>query len=229
MKPARSPHETATLPTFSHRARVVSVTSSSVATVETTSTSFMIGAGLKKCMPMTSCGRLVTWAQLDDRQRRRGGREDRAGLADLVEVLEERGLDREVLGDRLDHDVDVLEVVERGGARAAGPAPRPWPPRSSLPRWIALSRALGDRRDDAVDLVLAAADVQHVVPGLGEDLDDAGGHGAGADDADQLDVVAELRLVVGGRGLVRRRRRPGCPGPRRCRSRGRSCGRAGRR
>ena len=32
MKPARSAHETATLPTFAHRARVVSVTSSSVDT-----------------------------------------------------------------------------------------------------------------------------------------------------------------------------------------------------
>ena len=38
------------------------MTASSVATVETTSTSFMIAAGLKKCMPMTSCGRLVTLA-----------------------------------------------------------------------------------------------------------------------------------------------------------------------
>src|SRR6478752_603020 len=102
MKPARSPHETATLPTLAHRACVVSVTSSEVETVETTSTSFMIGAGLKKCIPTTSSGRL---GALDDRQRGGRGRQDRAGLADLVEVLEQRGLDLEVLGDRLDHDV----------------------------------------------------------------------------------------------------------------------------
>ena len=62
MNPARSPHLTATLPTLSHSASTVSVTASSVATVETTSTSFMIAAGLKKCMPMTCWGRLVTLA-----------------------------------------------------------------------------------------------------------------------------------------------------------------------
>ena len=63
MNPARSQQETATLPTFAHSARVVSVTASSVETVETTSTSFMIGAGLKKCIPITSRGRRVARAQ----------------------------------------------------------------------------------------------------------------------------------------------------------------------
>ncbi len=53
-----------------------------------------------------------------------------------------------------------------------------------------------------VDPVLGAADVEDVVPGLGEDLDDAGGHGAGPDDADERDVVPQLRLVVRRRGLV---------------------------
>ncbi len=38
------------------------MTASSVATVETTSTSFMTVAGLKKCIPMTSCGRSVALA-----------------------------------------------------------------------------------------------------------------------------------------------------------------------
>jgi hypothetical protein len=47
---------------LAHSARVVSATSSLVDTVLTTSTSFMIGAGLKKCIPMTSCGRLVACA-----------------------------------------------------------------------------------------------------------------------------------------------------------------------
>ncbi len=65
-----------------------------------------------------------------------------------------------------------------------------------------LVEVLGDRGDDAVDLVLAAADEQHVVPGLREDLDDAAGHGAGADDPDLRDVVLELRLVVCARGEV---------------------------
>ena len=170
--------------------------------METTSTSFITGAGLKKCMPTTSCGRLVARAQRDDRQRRRGGGQDRAGLADLVEVLEQRGLDREVLGDRLDHEVDVGQVVERGGA--GEPAEHLVAVRllelAALDRLV--ERAL-DGRPHAVDLGLGPADVQHVVARLGEDLDDAGGHGAGADHADLADVAAQLRLVVGrGRQVV---------------------------
>ena len=51
------------MPTLAQSARAVSATSSEVETVLTTSTSFMIGAGLKKCMPTTSCGRLVARAQ----------------------------------------------------------------------------------------------------------------------------------------------------------------------
>ncbi len=42
------------------RARTVSSTSGLVRSVVTTSTSFMIAAGLKKCMPMTASGREVT-------------------------------------------------------------------------------------------------------------------------------------------------------------------------
>ena len=63
MNPARSVQETATFSSFAQSARVVSATSSSVDTVETTSTSFITGAGLKKCIPMTSLGRPVTRAQ----------------------------------------------------------------------------------------------------------------------------------------------------------------------
>ena len=57
MNPERSPQVTATLPTLAQRSCTVAVTSGDVDTVCTTSTSFMIWAGLKKCIPMTSCGR----------------------------------------------------------------------------------------------------------------------------------------------------------------------------
>src|SRR5574338_277764 len=63
MKPARSPHVTACLPTFAHRSCTVATTSGAVETVWTTSTSFITCAGLKKCIPTTSCGREVTLAQ----------------------------------------------------------------------------------------------------------------------------------------------------------------------
>ena len=62
MNPARSPQRTGCLPTSRQSATHVSATSAAVATVLTTSTSFMSGAGLKKCSPMTSWGREVTTA-----------------------------------------------------------------------------------------------------------------------------------------------------------------------
>ena len=54
---------------------------------------------------------------LDHRQARRGGREDRARLADLVERGEQRLLDRQLLDHRLDDQVDVGEVVQRRSTR----------------------------------------------------------------------------------------------------------------
>lgn len=62
MKPARSPQSTACLRTWAQTARTVACTSSAVRTVRTTSTSFIAGAGLKKCMPITSSGREVARA-----------------------------------------------------------------------------------------------------------------------------------------------------------------------
>ncbi len=62
MKPARSPQSTGCLRTFTQTSRTVACTSSAVSTVRTTSTSFIAGAGLKKCIPTTSSGREVTRA-----------------------------------------------------------------------------------------------------------------------------------------------------------------------
>ena len=62
MKPARSPQRTACLSILRVTSSAVASTSAAVATVVTTSTSFMIAAGLKKCMPMTSAGREVAAA-----------------------------------------------------------------------------------------------------------------------------------------------------------------------
>ena len=59
MKPAWSPMVTSTLPSRAASASTSSTTDGSVTTVRTTSTSFMTGAGLKKCIPMTLLGRAV--------------------------------------------------------------------------------------------------------------------------------------------------------------------------
>ena len=79
---------------------------------------------------------------------------------------------------------------------------------SSLPFAIALSRFLVIWRDDAVDLLVGATDEHDVVAGLREHLGDAGRHRAGADDADRVDLVAQLGLVgIVGCGRLRRARR----------------------
>ena len=90
----------------------------------------------------------------------------------------------EVLGDRLDDEVDVGERLALGRAGEAAE-------HGGLAGLVDLAlldelgQALVDEGDDTGDLVLAAADEDHVVAGLREDLDDARGHGAGADDADR--------------------------------------------
>ena len=187
MKPARSPQETATLPTcvaqradglgdvvgggdrgddldqLHDRRRVEEVHADDV------------------LRPLRS-----PVAQRDDRQRRRGGGQDRAGLADLVEVLEQRRLD--LRGPR-------RSPRPRGRRRARSSSevvPVSRPSTSSLGRLLELAaldrlveRALDGRRGRRRPCPGARPTYVHVVPGLGEDLDDAGGHGAGADHADR--------------------------------------------
>ena len=48
---------TATLPQTLHSAKIASATAGEVCRPETTSTSFISGTGLKKCMPTRRCGR----------------------------------------------------------------------------------------------------------------------------------------------------------------------------
>ena len=81
MKPSHTP---ATTPTFLMvRASFIAVASTSFAVFapRTTSSSFITLAGLKKCRPITSCGRDVTAAISFDVERGGVGGEDRARLA----------------------------------------------------------------------------------------------------------------------------------------------------
>ena len=69
MNPARSLMVTSTLSSRAHSASTSDTTSSAVTTVLTTSTSFITGAGLKKCIPMTWLGRPVaTEISVTDRE-----------------------------------------------------------------------------------------------------------------------------------------------------------------
>ena len=62
MKPSQTPETTGTFLIFLPRAIVVASTSLPVALPRTTSSKRITLAGEKKCVPITSCGRLVTAA-----------------------------------------------------------------------------------------------------------------------------------------------------------------------
>jgi len=90
---------------------------------------------------------------LDDRQRGGGRRQDDARLADLVEVLEQCLLDLEVLHDSLDHEVDLGQVLQLGGAAqmCKGCVTVALSELAALDR---LLQALGDGVPDRLDLRL---------------------------------------------------------------------------
>ena len=64
MKPSQTPETTAVFLIFLATCITVAMTSLAVAAPRTTSNSFITLAGLKKCMPTTSCGRWVKLAIL---------------------------------------------------------------------------------------------------------------------------------------------------------------------
>ncbi|MNT73286.1 hypothetical protein D3C72_2119740 [compost metagenome] len=64
MKPSHTPETTEVFLIFLPMAITVASTSLAVSLPRTTSSSFITLAGLKKCMPTTSCGRLVNAAIL---------------------------------------------------------------------------------------------------------------------------------------------------------------------
>ena len=140
---------------------------------------------------------------LDHRQAGRGGGQHHAGLADLVEAGEERLLDAQLLDHGLDDEVDVGQVVEVG--RPGDPAQRRVAVGlGELAAHDALvERGLAAPRRPARTSPRPRVTRDDLVPGLGEDLDDAGGHRAGADHADLGD---RPRRAVGGRPVRRGRR-----------------------
>ena len=194
MKPARSLMVTSTLPSRAHSASMSSTTSASVTTVLTTSTSGMIGAGLKKCMPMTRFGRWVaTEISVTDSEevlvaRIASGLQTRSSSAKICclrsrcsgtasitrSTLVQRGqADRE--RDPAQQRVAVLGAELALGHRPVGRAGQGGP--------AALQRGLVDLDRDHVDAV------------AGEDLDDAGAHGAEPDHAHAVDLARHGSLA----------------------------------
>ncbi len=184
MKPALSPQTTGLLPRVPSSAWTSSSTDGSVTTVRTTSTRSCTGAGLKKWTPMTRPGAEVAVDSSVTESEEVLVASTVLGADDAVELLEDRLLGRHRLHDGLDHEVGVGEVLERGGegdpAQQLGLL--------GLGHLLALDRAaggVGQVLAAALDALVVELDADHGVAVAGEDLGDAGTHGAETDDADR--------------------------------------------
>ena len=183
MKPALSPQTTGFLPRSPSSACTSARTSGSVTTVRMISTRFCTGAGLKKWTPTTRPGlELAVEISVTLSEEVLVAR-TASGADDAVEHAEDRLLDLERLDDRLDDEVGVGEVLHLGGQgdpaeQLVGRLLRHLLALHRAPRGVleVLASALDGR---VVDL-----DPDDCVAVAGEDLGDAGAHGAEADDAD---------------------------------------------
>ena len=175
------------------------------------STSGISGAGLKKCMPTTRSGVDVAGRDLGDGERRRVRREHRVRPADALELGEELLLRREILDDRLDHEVAVGEVGEVGRQRE--------PADGGVARALLELPLLHLAREEVRDPVARAlAELERDLAadrldaGLDAELRDARAHRAEPDDADLLDLFATtteptVAAAVRGARSARPRRR----------------------
>src|SRR6266850_1513875 len=163
MNPVVSLQTTPVLPIFPTNSLSAVTVSSLVVIAFTISTSFMITGGLKKCSPATLSGRRVA-----------------AAISTIVrlDVFD-------LLDDRLDDQVAILEVGERG--RAAKPSAR------RLRVVFGRSAALDETSERSVDALEALVDErlvdlahERIEARLRADLRDARTHLTEADDADAL-------------------------------------------
>jgi hypothetical protein len=138
---------------------------------------------------------------LGDRQRAGVGREDRRGLAHRVQLAEDLLLEVEVLGYRLDHEVDVAQVTQADGEGDA--RQQRVPVRGG--QLAALDRALGGAGQ------LGPAPFQRRVVHLDgthgqavarEHLDDPGAHRAQPDDTHAVDLARHRDLLPNGNSVL---------------------------
>ena len=187
MKPAWSFTCTAFLPqVVGERRSPSAIVSSLVVIARTTSTSAIIGAGLKKWTPHTWSGRPVSIAISTT------GSVDVLVArivcvgADAVELGEEVLLGGEVLDDRLEHEVAVGELAEVGD-RAHPAEHRVALGGVELAPLDLLGERLLEAGDHRVGGALRPAAQHDLDAGLGRDLGDARAHDPRTDDADALD------------------------------------------
>ena len=200
MKPALSPQITGFLPIVLTSSATSSRTLGSVTTVRTISTKACTGAGLKKCTPMTRPG----WAfaveiSVTDREEVLVARMVSSATIPSS-LLEDLLLDLQRLHDRLDHEVGVPELLQRGGEAD---------PLVQRLRVLLAQLAARDRACRGVLEVLTSAGHRVVVDlhaddgvaRAGEHLGDPSTHGAQSDNADRLEVTChEPHPATGPRG-----------------------------
>ncbi len=115
MKPSQTPETTAVFLIFFASCMTVASTSFAVFSPRTTSSSFITLAGLKKCMPTTSCGRFVNAAILSTSSVDVFEARIAPGFATCVELAEHLLLHAEFL----EHGFDDEVGVARGRRRRA--------------------------------------------------------------------------------------------------------------
>ena len=173
------------------------IVSSEAVSGRTTSTSLIIGAGLKKWMPHTWSGRSVAIAISTTGERRGVGGEDRLGLDDAGRARSNSvALDRQVLDDGLDDEVAVAQAVQIVGGRD--------PPEDRLALVLGQALAghlLGESGVEAGSTASAPAWVRERTttskPGSGGHFGEAGSHDPRPDDSNGADRSHTRKLATG--------------------------------
>ena len=136
-------------------------------------------------MPTTRSGCFNTGGERRDRDRRRVRGEDALGTDDVLDPRQELALRREVLDDRLDHELRDADVGQRHHRRD----PRDRRIGVGLREPALRRRACASDAGDALLRRIAGADARvvqlHAMAVERGDLRDAGAHRAGADDGDR--------------------------------------------
>ena len=137
MNPARSPTVTPILPRPRDQRLDGCERLRPVSTVWMTSTSFITGAGLKKCTPTTCSGPVGGDRDLGDRQGRGVRGEHGVGPADPVELREDPPLEVHALRHGLDDQVGSRRARRTRWTASIRSRIAPAAPRQSLPRCTA--------------------------------------------------------------------------------------------
>ena len=196
MKPGVERACTGVLPQRLASSKIAAATAARSAGPETTSTSFISGTGLKKCMPTKRPGALQAVGERRDRDRRGVRGEHAVGADDRLELAEEAALDLGVLDDRLDRPGRAAPASSRRVAARMRAAIAFASAGSSLPLVARPSSVAASLAHAAARGAFAGVEQGDGVAGLRRDLGDAGAHDAGADDEDGRIAVEAHRTIM---------------------------------